>query len=293
MPELPEVEVVRRGLAGHAVGWRIVAVSVSHPRATRRQPGGAVEFCDLLRERTITGTGRRGKFLWLRTDDPDLVLAAHLGMSGQFRVAAVGADPGFRHARVRLDLQGPQGSRSLWFVDQRTFGWVAAEPMVPGRVGRAGVAPPVPASVRDIAVDLLDPDFDEAAVAARMHARAVAIKRQLLDQEIVAGIGNIYADESLWRAGIHPETPGDRIGLRRMRGLLRAAADVLGESLAAGGTSFDSLYVNVNGESGYFGRGLNAYGREDQPCPRCASPIRRVSFANRSSHFCPACQRRR
>lgn len=287
--------MVRRGLDRHVVGRTIASVVVTHPRTVRRQPGGAAQFAALLVGRAFTGTGRRGKFLWLATDDPDLVLSAHLGMSGQFRVLPAGAqDPDFRHARAQLELLGPEGPTStLWFVDQRTFGWVAAEPVVAGRVGRGTLAPLVPESVRDIAVDLLDPDFDELAVARRMHAREVAIKRQLLDQGIIAGIGNIYADESLWRAGIHPETPGDRISLRRMRGLLRDAADVLGESLAAGGTSFDSLYVNVNGESGYFGRGLNAYGRAGAPCPRCGTPIRRVAFANRSSHFCPACQRRR
>jgi formamidopyrimidine-DNA glycosylase len=287
VPELPEVEVVRRGLAGHTLGRRVESVTVSHSRTMRRQPGGSAEFVAALTGRTITGSGRRGKFMWLTTDDPALVLTAHLGMSGQFRIDG----DEHRHARVRFQLGGPEGSHQLWFVDQRTFGWLAAEAMCPGQLGRSGQAALVPTSVAAIAADLFDPDFDLPATVARMHSRAVAIKRQLLDQGVISGIGNIYADESLWRARIHPTTPGSRIPVPRLRALLRVASEVLQESLAAGGTSFDALYVNVNGESGYFGRGLDVYGRQGNPCPRCRTPIRREAFANRSSHYCPACQR--
>lgn len=287
MPELPEVEVVRRGLASHVLGRQVLDVGISHPRTVRRQPGGADEFVALLRGRQFLSAQRRGKFLWLATDAPGLALAAHLGMSGQFRVGGE-----HKHARVRIELGGRVDS-TLWFVDQRTFGWVAMQDLVPSAVPGADPELLVPEAVRDIAVDLFDPLFDDAAIAGRMHARPVAVKRQLLDQSLLSGIGNIYADESLWRARINPATPGNRVSVARLGQLMAAAREVLEESLAAGGTSFDSLYVNVNGTSGYFSRGLAVYGRADQPCPRCATPIRRVAFANRSSHFCPSCQRRR
>jgi formamidopyrimidine-DNA glycosylase len=301
MPELPEVEVVRRGLASHVVGARIDALEVRHPRAVRRQVGGAHELAALLMGRTITGTGRRGKFLWLVTDDPDLVLAAHLGMSGQFRLDDPTAprDPAGRggaadpasgtgehathpHARVRFDL----GPRQLWFLDQRTFGWVAAAPVVADPHGVA-----VPVMVHDIAPDPTEPAFDVAAVARALRTHRVEVKRLLLDQSIVSGIGNIYADEALWRAGVHPRRRADLLPVRTLVAVLDAAVAVMAEALAEGGTSFDSLYVNVNGESGYFGRGLQAYGRAGLPCARCGAAIVRERFMNRSSHACPTCQR--
>ena len=302
MPELPEVEVVRRGLAAHVLGRTIERVTVLHPRAVRRQIEGPAHFESVLAGRTFTGTGRRGKFLWLDTDDPDLVLAAHLGMSGQFRVESAvapmsgrdlqdaqdggtfilaAAAPTHRHARVRLDL----GDRTLWFVDQRTFGWVGAFPVVPDH---AGVLVPVP--VRDIAPDPTEPSFDVRTVARALRTHRVEVKRLLLDQSHVSGIGNIYADEALWRAGIHPRRRADRLSVPALVRVLEAATDVMAASLAEGGTSFDSLYVNVNGQSGYFGRGLSVYGRAGLPCPRCDASIVRERFMNRSSHFCPRCQ---
>lgn len=297
MPELPEVEVVRRGLAAHVLGSRVDRAVVLHPRAVRRQPGGAAEFEALLRGRTLTGTGRRGKFLWLTTDDEDLALAAHLGMSGQFRVDAdqdprpvdveVPAGPDavpdpHGHARARFDL----GGCTLWFVDQRTFGWVCAAPMV---IDARGIT--VPDLVRGIAPDPAGPDFDSRAVARQMRGHRVEIKRLLLDQAQVSGIGNIYADEALWRAGVHPRRRADRLPVATIERVLDEAAAVMAASLAEGGTSFDRLYVNVNGRSGYFGRGLMVYGRAGQPCSRCGSPVVRERFMNRSSHFCPTCQR--
>ncbi len=312
MPELPEVEVVRRGLAEHVLGRTVERVEVLHPRAVRRQLEGPAHFEAVLAGRTFTGTARRGKFLWLATDDPDLVLAAHLGMSGQFRVesgdsgdrqaressdpgdrqaresgdprnrhARESGDPGHRHARVRIDL----GDRTLWFVDQRTFGWVGAFPML---ADRGGVLVPVP--VRDIAPDPTDPSFDVRAVAKRLRTHRVELKRLLLDQSHVSGIGNIYADEALWAAGVHPRRRADRLRVAVLVRVLEAATEVMVASLAQGGTSFDSLYVNVNGQSGYFGRGLSVYGRAGLPCPRCGTPIVRERFTNRSSHFCPRCQ---
>lgn len=305
MPELPEVEVVRRGLAEHAQGRRIERVEVLHPRALRRQTEGAAHFGAVLTGRTVTATARRGKFLWLATDDPDVVLTAHLGMSGQFRVdwpvadqpriGAVGsADPATaqnlprpvgdwaRHARVHFDL----GREQLWFIDQRTFGWVAVCGLVPDASGRA-----VPELVRTIAADPTEPGFDVRAVAKAMRRRRVEVKRLLLDQSLVSGIGNIYADEALWRAQVHPRRRADRLTLSALSSVLEAASSVMAASLERGGTSFDQLYVNVNGRSGYFARDLAVYGRADLPCVRCGALILRERFMNRSSHLCPTCQR--
>ncbi|MGV1004214.1 MAG: bifunctional DNA-formamidopyrimidine glycosylase/DNA-(apurinic or apyrimidinic site) lyase [Candidatus Nanopelagicales bacterium] len=286
MPELPEVEVVRQGLAEHTLGRRIVTAEARHPRTTRRQPGGAAEFAALLAGRRIVGTGRRGKFLWLVLDDPGLALAAHLGMSGQFRVGELSGGP---HERARFELADDTGGDplTLRFIDQRTFGWVAAEELAADRHGEL-----VPSSVSGIARDALDPHLDIDWAVARYRRRHAAIKTLLLDQGIVAGIGNIYADEALWAARIHPRTPADQLSPARLRKLLACAAEVMTAALAAGGTSFDRLYVNVNGASGYFERGLAAYGRAGQPCRRCGRPLRREVIANRSSHFCAYCQRR-
>jgi formamidopyrimidine-DNA glycosylase len=296
MPELPEVEVVRRGLAAHVLDQQVHRVEALHPRVVRRQVEGSAHFESVLTGRTLTGTGRRGKFLWLVTDDPDLVLAAHLGMSGQFRVESAAGSPALdlgggdedirggphRHARAHFDL----GERHLWFLDQRTFGWLAACPVV---ADPRGV--PVPDLVADIAPDPTDPEFDVRAVARAMRGHRVEVKRLLLAQNLVSGIGNIYADEALWAAGVHPRRRADRLGVGTLVGVLEEATAVMAASLAEGGTSFDSLYVNVNGESGYYGRGLAVYGRAGLPCPRCGAPIVREHFMNRSSHFCPACQR--
>jgi formamidopyrimidine-DNA glycosylase len=296
MPELPEVEVVRRGLAAHVLDRRVHAVEVRHPRAVRRQAQGSSYFESVLTGRTLTGTGRRGKFLWLVTDDPDLVLAAHLGMSGQFRVESASGGPALdiggeddgrgggphRHARAHFDL----GERQLWFLDQRTFGWLAACPVL---ADPRGVL--VPDLVRDIAPDPTDPAFDVRAVARSMRTHRVEVKRLLLAQTLVSGIGNIYADEALWAAGVHPRRRADRLSVATLVRVLDEATAVMAASLAEGGTSFDSLYVNVNGQSGYYGRGLAVYGRAGLPCPRCGASIVRERFMNRSSHFCPTCQR--
>jgi len=295
MPELPEVEVVRRGLAAHVRDRQIRRVEVRHPRAVRRQVEGPAYFESVLTGRNVVGTGRRGKFLWLTTDDPDLVLAAHLGMSGQFRVepgtwgipAAGGVDadlPAGPHPHARVHFALDDGH--LWFLDQRTFGWVNACHVVPDARGAR-----VPDLVRGIAPDPLDPTFDIRAVARSLGTHRVEVKRLLLNQDIVSGIGNIYADEALWAAGVHPRRRADRLSRTALRDVLEAATTVMSASLAQGGTSFDSLYVNVNGESGYFSRGLAVYGRAGQPCGRCGAPILRERFMNRSSHFCPTCQR--
>ncbi|WP_028655953.1 bifunctional DNA-formamidopyrimidine glycosylase/DNA-(apurinic or apyrimidinic site) lyase [Nocardioides sp. J54] len=278
MPELPEVEVVRAGLERHVTGATITLVEVLHDRPVRRHPGGASGFAAALTGRRIEGARRRGKYLWLPLDNGDAILG-HLGMSGQLLVQPVDAPPE-RHLRVRLALAGTEHGRELRFVDQRMFGGLSVS------VGGADLPP----EIAHIARDPLDPEFDDAAFVARLRKRSSAVKRLLLDQTLVSGVGNIYADEALWRTGLHGERPGDRLTRAQALALLGHARHVMNEALAQGGTSFDALYVNVNGESGYFDRSLHAYGREDEPCDRCGTAIRRVRFMNRSSYFCPRCQ---
>ena len=285
MPELPEVEVVRRGLADHVLGRIVAAVEVAHPRAVRRHVAGGADFAARLAGRTITATRRRGKYLWLDLDDgPDggpaaEAVLAHLGMSGQMLVADPGR-PDETHLRVRLRFA--DGGPELRFVDQRTFGGLSLHPLAgPDRL---------PEPVAHIARDPMDPAFDLDAAVAGIRRRRTGLKRALLDQTVVSGIGNIYADEALWRARLHGERPTERLTRAQGRAVLTAAAEVMDAALAAGGTSFDALYVNVNGNSGYFDRSLDAYGQADRPCRRCGTPIRRESFMNRGSFSCPRCQ---
>ena len=284
MPELPEVEVVRRGLDPYVSGRRIGAVEVLHPRAVRRHEAGGRDLEGVLAGQRVRCVSRRGKYLWMPLDDGALV--AHLGMSGQLLLPAVDdAADGDPHLRVRLTFD--KGDRELWFVDQRTFGGLHLDELVDdGRGGR------VPASVSHIARDPLDPEFDERAFTRALRQRDSGIKRCLLDQSLVSGIGNIYADEALWRARLHYDRPGRLMTRAQVADVLEHARDVMRAALAQGGTSFDSLYVNVNGESGWFDRSLDAYGREGEPCRRCGRPIVRESFMNRSSYRCPSCQRR-
>ncbi len=275
MPELPEVEVVRGGLEAFLPGRTVALARVLHPRSVRRHPAGPDDFQTQLPGRTFAVPRRRGKFLWLPFADGDALLA-HLGMSGQFRVDDPDV-PLLPHTRIVLGFaEGPQ----LRFVDQRIFGGLWLSP------GGAEL----PSDLAHIAPDLFEDGTDLDALAQSIRRRRSAIKRVLLDQTVVSGIGNIYADEALWLARVHPETPADRMSLERIRRVLEAARGVMADALAQGGTSFDRLYVNVNGSSGYFSRSLQAYGREGEPCSRCGSPIRRVVFMNRSSHFCPGCQ---
>jgi formamidopyrimidine-DNA glycosylase len=277
MPELPEVETVRRGLERWAVGRKIADVEIHGPRTVRRHPAGPADFRARLRGRRIEAACRRGKYLWLRLDDGTALLA-HLGMSGQFlAVPASAEDPKHLRARFRFADDGPE----LRFVDQRTFGGLGLDDG-PGDV---------PASVVHIALDPLDPAFDDLAFADRMRARRTGLKRALLDQTLISGVGNIYADESLWRARMHYARGTDTLRRSEALRLLGDVRGVLEAAIAAGGTSFDALYVGVNGESGYFDRSLEVYGREGEPCSRCGALIRREPFMNRSSYRCPRCQR--
>ncbi|OBG65414.1 DNA-formamidopyrimidine glycosylase [Mycobacterium sp. E1715] len=283
MPELPEVEVVRRGLQAWVVGKTITAVRVHHPRAVRRHEAGPADLTARLLDARITGTDRRGKYLWLLLDgpgDPDTALVVHLGMSGQMLLGQV---PRADHVRISALLDD---GTVLSFADQRTFGgWMLAD-----LVSVDGSA--VPAPVAHLARDPLDPLFDRDAVVNVLRRKHSEIKRQLLDQTVVSGIGNIYADEALWRAKVNGARIAATLSRRRLGAILDAAADVMRDALAQGGTSFDSLYINVNGESGYFDRSLDAYGREGQNCRRCGAVIRREKFMNRSSFYCPRCQPR-
>lgn len=339
MPELPEVETVREGIADHSVGRPVRAVRVVDARSLRRHLPGPAHFEAALTGRALRGAYRRGKYLWLTLSEPDGTLAeealvVHLGMSGQLLVrdepsdkpneesgdepgtetevrAAFEAEP--RHLRVALEL-GPVGTASseagagqrLLFVDQRIFGGMFLSPLVPdvpvaaGEVASDGSAVPerflVPQAVKHIARDPLDEFFDPAAVRRKFLRTSSGIKKVLLDQSVISGVGNIYADEALWRARLHYAKPARTLSVAQTRDLLEAVTQVLRESLAAGGTSFDALYVNVLGESGYFERSLNAYGRAGEPCHRCAeagrtSLIVREPFQNRSSYRCPHCQR--
>jgi formamidopyrimidine-DNA glycosylase len=287
VPELPEVEVVRRGLDDHVIGRTIAAVEVLHDRAVRRHDAGAADFARRLVGRTIAAASRRGKYLWLplREDGApaDLAVVGHLGMSGQLLVEDPDA-PDEAHLRVRVVFA--DAGTELRFVDQRTFGGLALAELVDDGSGGH-----VPEPVAHIARDPLDPLFDQTAVVRRMRTRTSEIKRVLLDQTVVSGVGNIYADEALWRTSINGFRPANRLTAAQGRGLIDAARAVMAQALEQGGTSFDALYVNVNGQSGYFDRSLAAYGQEGLPCPRCGTAIRRAAFMNRSSYFCPQCQR--
>ena len=287
MPELPEVEVVRAGLAPAAIGSVITAVSVFDERALTRHTAGAADFVGRLEGRTFTAASRRGKFLWLPLDDAESALIAHLGMSGQLLLRAPDA-VAERHERVRIHIEHPShGALAIVFADQRTFGSLAVDGLIDDGPSL------IPTQVRHIARDPMDEAFDDVRFRMMLAARSSAIKRALLDQGVVSGIGNIYADESLWAARIHPETPANRLSTPSVHRLLAEVRLVLTKALAEGGTSFDAQYVNVNGQAGYFAHSLNAYGRQGQLCPRCGTPIVRESFMNRGSHFCPRCQRRR
>jgi formamidopyrimidine-DNA glycosylase len=277
MPELPEVEVVRRGLERHVVGRTVASAEVAHPRAVRRHVAGADDLAARLAGRTLVAARRRGKYLWLPLDSGDALLG-HLGMSGQLLVQPPDT-PDETHLRVRVRFT--DGGPELRFVDQRTFGGLSLE----------ADAAELPPSLAHIARDPLDPEFDLAATVAALRRRRTGLKRALLDQTLVSGIGNIYADEALWLARLHWARPTDELARRDALAVVEAATAVMRSALGEGGTSFDRLYVDVNGRSGYFDRSLHAYGQGGRPCARCGRPIVREAFMNRSSYRCPRCQR--
>ncbi|MFE7749281.1 bifunctional DNA-formamidopyrimidine glycosylase/DNA-(apurinic or apyrimidinic site) lyase [Streptomyces sp. NPDC057428] len=280
MPELPEVEVVRRGLERWVSGRTVEDVEVLHPRAVRRHLAGGADFSARLRGLRFGTALRRGKYLWVPLDEADSSMLGHLGMSGQLLVQPTEAADE-KHLRIRIGFDDDLGTE-LRFVDQRTFGGLSLHGNTPDGL---------PDVIAHIARDPLDPAFDDTAFHAALRLRRTTVKRALLDQSLISGVGNIYADEALWRSRLHYERPTATLTRPRTAELLGHVRDVMREALAQGGTSFDSLYVNVNGQSGYFDRSLDAYGREEEPCHRCGTPIRRRPWMNRSSYFCPRCQR--
>lgn len=278
MPELPEVETVRRGLAHLITGYRITEAHNLHPRALKAE--SIAPLASLINAK-ITGTQRRGKFLWLTLNRP-YVLVAHLGMSGQFLINQKDR-PRPTHIRAQFQLKKPLRTLDLVFNDQRTFGWLSLEETTNG----------IPTSALHIATDPFDPLFDREATIKNYLKRNIKIKTALLNQEIMSGVGNIYADETLWRAKCHPEKLTSELSFKKVASIIDFATEVMQEAINQGGTSFDDLYINVNGESGFFEQSLAAYGQENQPCQRCGTPIKRITFGARSSHFCPRCQQPR
>ncbi|MET7370052.1 bifunctional DNA-formamidopyrimidine glycosylase/DNA-(apurinic or apyrimidinic site) lyase [Streptomyces sp. NPDC005566] len=280
MPELPEVEVVRRGLERWVTGRTVDEVEILHPRAVRRHLAGGPDFAARLTGRRFGTAMRRGKYLWVPLEEVSSSMLGHLGMSGQLLVQP-GQAPDEKHLRIRIRFDDDLGTE-LRFVDQRTFGGLSLHENTPDGL---------PDVIAHIARDPLDPAFDDAAFHTALRLRRTTVKRALLDQSLISGVGNIYADEALWRSRLHYERPTATLNRPKSAELLGHVRAVMHEALDQGGTSFDSLYVNVNGESGYFDRSLDAYGREDQPCHRCGTPMRRRPWMNRSSYFCPRCQR--
>ena len=291
--------MVRHGLQPAVEGATIDSVEVLDERSLKRHDGPAEDFVERLTGARLRGAVRRGKFLWLPIegagDAPVDALVAHLGMSGQVLLR----DPSAEAAaltRIRFELTHPlHGPLRVDFVDQRIFGSMAVDALLPTRDGAAGgyglPLASIPSQVSHIARDPLDPAFDERLFLRRLAAKRTTIKRALLDQTLISGIGNIYADESLWAARVHYDQPTESLSRARARTLLDEVRLVLRRALDEGGTSFDAQYVNVNGASGYFSHSLRAYGQQGKPCPRCERPIVREQFMNRGSHFCPRCQR--
>jgi formamidopyrimidine-DNA glycosylase len=291
VPELPEVEVVRAGLAPAATGAQVESVEVLETRSLRRHAGPPEDFAARLTGVVLAEPQRRGKFMWIPFSGDDSALVVHLGMSGQVLLREEDA-PRDRLTRIVVHVVHPQhGAVRIDFVDQRIFGSMAIDDLVPALDAPDRADQRIPSQVAHIARDPLDPLFDDGRFLAALARKDTTIKRALLDQTLVSGIGNIYADEALWAARIHYDQPTRSLSRARARTLLAEVRLVLGKALAEGGTSFDAQYVNVNGASGYFSHSLNAYGQTGLPCPRCGRPIVRESFMNRGSHFCAFCQR--
>jgi formamidopyrimidine-DNA glycosylase len=296
MPELPEVETVRAGLASSILGYTIQSVQILDSRSVKKNASGPKGFVKELTGLKLQQVVRRGKFFWFPTPNKR-ALVGHLGMSGQILVRKP-SDPEDKCTRVILEVSKGRSTKEIRFIDQRLFGGLFFDDLVPtadgnpaGHGPEGSVEPLIPNSASHIARDLLDPFFNPDAVIEKLLKRRTGIKNVLLDQNLLSGIGNIYADEALWLAKLHYNTPAEGLSRKKARELLEVASTVLERAVAQGGTSFDEQYKNVNGESGYFSVSLNAYGQTDEPCPRCGTPIRREAWANRGSHFCPRCQK--
>lgn len=296
MPELPEVETVRAGLASSILGYSISAVEVLDARSLKKNAAGPKGFVREATGAKLQSVVRRGKFFWFPISQ-ERALVGHLGMSGQILVRKP-AEPQDKCTRVVFDVAKGKSHKEIRFIDQRLFGGLYFDDLIPtpdqhpaGFSPEGKSDPLIPSTASHIARDLLDPYFNLNQVAEKIRQRRTGIKNVLLDQNLMSGIGNIYADEALWLAKLHYNTPAENLSKKKALELLEIATDVLRRAVAEGGTSFDEQYKNVNGESGYFAVSLNAYGQTDEPCPRCGTPIRREAWANRGSHFCPRCQK--
>ncbi len=287
MPELPEVETVRAGLAEYLTGAKVTSVEVLDIRSLKRHQPGVQDFVNVMTGATLKHFSRRGKFLWIPLDKGGLAMVGHLGMSGQMLVREAGSEPD-KLTRVVLHTETPSGKKlELRFVDQRIFGSLAIDDLV-----LIDHDEHLPTSVTHIARDPLDPNFDESATIQKLRSRKTGIKKVLLDQGVLSGVGNIYADETLWRAKLHYDQPANTISVPKAKELMAHVREILAAAVKVGGTSFDEQYKNVNGQSGYFEVSLNAYGMTGRPCARCGSAIVRENWMNRGSHFCPKCQKR-
>lgn len=334
MPELPEVEVVRRGIATWAAGRQVRDVVVHDHRSLRRYAEGATHFIQQLTGMTLATPQRRGKFLWIplhhqgsqpgqpagensqaAEDQPSQALVIHLGMSGQVLMQPACAELE-KHLKVTVQLAeqqpGPASDQpqttglsapdQLRFVDQRIFGGMQLSELVPAgglptrtpspQQPRLHSSGQVPAVATHIAPDPLEPVVTAESFFTALRRRRTGLKRALLDQSMISGVGNIYADEALWLAKLHYARRTETITRAQASRLLAATEQVMAAALEAGGTSFDALYVNVNGESGYFERSLQVYGQDGRECTACAASIRRDKFMGRSSYWCPRCQPR-
>ena len=314
MPELPEVETVRAGLAPALTNATVTAIEVLDARSFKRHVGGVDDFIATMVGSKILAVVRRGKFLWMplelptgRSSGHKLAMVGHLGMSGQMLLRT----PGFAEdklTRVIIHAVSESGERvEMRFIDQRLFGSLAIDYLVPtsdglpgGFSNGLGVTSSddstwwrnlIPASAAHIMRDPLDADFDEKFVLAKFKKKNSGIKRVLLDQQTLSGIGNIYADEALWRSQLHYDQPAASLTGPKAKELLQHVREILAKAVTEGGTSFDEQYKNVNGESGYFAVSLNAYGMTGMPCKRCGTQIKRDNWMNRGSHFCPKCQK--
>ena len=287
MPELPEVETVRAGLAEYLTGAQVTSVEILDARSLKRHQPGVQDFVSVMTGATLKHMSRRGKFLWIPLDRNGLAMVGHLGMSGQMLVRDAGSEPD-KLTRVILFATSPSGKKlEMRFVDQRIFGSLAIDELIAVDHDER-----IPSSVTHIARDPLDPNFDEVAVIKKLRSRTAGIKKVLLDQGVLSGVGNIYADEALWRAKLHYDQPANSLTLPKTKELLGHVREILAAAVLVGGTSFDEQYKNVNGQSGYFEVSLNAYGMTGRPCPRCGKAIVRENWMNRGSHFCPKCQKR-
>jgi len=273
MPELPEVEVTRRGVAPHVEGRVVTGVVMRHDGLRWPFP---VALSETLAGRTVRGTARRGKYLLLQFEHGTLII--HLGMSGHLRVLPRDTPAG-KHDHFDLLL----GEQALRLTDPRRFGAVLWHAGEEGEVEHHLL-------LRALGVEPLGEDFTAQWLYERTRGRSAAIKQVLLAGDIVVGVGNIYASESLFRARIHPKTPAGRIGLARYERLAQTIREVLAAAIEQGGSSLRD-FIGVNGQSGYFQQNYFAYARAGLPCRVCDTPIRQIAQGQRSTFYCPNCQK--